>query len=156
MTDCCCPEPAIEARRQCPVCAAPGLAVEALTLKALLAPTAMARLTHVAFYFCAAPSCDTVYFAQSGEIFRTADLRVAVWQKQPAGSRTLCYCFGENEADMQGELETQGKTLAVERVRQHVAARRCACEIRNPRGACCLADLVSATKRLKASAGAVS
>jgi hypothetical protein len=71
-----------------------------------------------------------------------------VWEKQPIGERTVCYCFGENAADMRREVERDGRTSAVERVRAHIAARRCACEVRNPRGVCCLGDVMAAVRRL--------
>jgi hypothetical protein len=57
------------------------------------------------------------------------------------------YCFGENEADIAAEIERRGHSDAVQRVRAHIAAGRCACEIRNPRGACCLGDVIAAVER---------
>ena len=140
----------------CPSCATRSTPVEVGTLKALLTPPALARLQLGAFHFCASLACDTVYFSEGGQIFRTGDVRVAVWQKQSPGARTFCYCFGENETDMQREIEAQGRTLAVERVRHHIADRRCACEVRNPRGACCLGDLTAAVKRLSGAQQTVS
>ena len=91
----------------------------------------------------------SVYFSGDGEIFRTGDVRVAVWQKEPPGRRMLCYCFGENEAAMQHEIQTTGRTLAVNRVRHHISERRCACDVRNPRGSCCLGDLMRATRQFE-------
>jgi hypothetical protein len=122
--------------------------VEPATVKALLTSIALARFAASLFHFCAGPECGVVYFSDDGQVFRTADVRVAVWEKQPPGARTVCYCFGENEADMRREIERDGRTAAVERVRAHIAARRCACEVRNPRGACCLGDVMAAVKRL--------
>jgi hypothetical protein len=37
------------------------------------------------------------------------------------------------------------------RVREHIAAKRCACDIRNPRGTCCLGDVDAAVKRVQAA-----
>jgi hypothetical protein len=128
--------------------------VEVLTLKALLTPTALGRLEDGRFRFCANPACGTVYFSDVGQRFQIDDVRVAVWQKQTPGSRTLCYCFGENEADMQTEIDSTGTTAAVDRVRDHIVNRQCACDVRNPRGACCLGDLIAAAKRLGTSQGA--
>jgi len=100
----------------------------------------------VTFRFCPEPACDTVYVSDSGQVFRVADLRVPVWQKQPPGDRILCYCFGETETDLRTEL---GASDVLARVRAHIAERRCACEVRNPRGSCCLGDLVAAVARLQ-------
>jgi hypothetical protein len=124
--------------------------VDVATVKALLTSSALARLTASHFHFCAGPECGVVYFSDDGQIFLTSDVRVAVWEKQPPGERTVCYCFGENESDIRREIERDGRTSAVERVRAHIAARRCACDVRNPRGACCLGDLMAAVKRLGA------
>lgn len=156
VSDCCCPDPAVHARGSCPACAARSTPVEVSTLKALLTPRALAQLLLGSFHFCANPACDTVYFSNAGQVFRTADLRVAVWQKEPPGARTICYCFGENEVEMQQEIDEQGSTSAVARVRRHIADRRCACEVRNPRGVCCLGDLTATAKRLSAARASVS
>jgi len=68
---------------------------------------------------------------------------------QTAFSQPLCYCFGESEASIRAEIEATGRSAAVERIREHIAAGRCACEIRNPRGACCLGDVTAAVKRVE-------
>lgn len=117
------------------------------TVKALLTERALQRVTGAAHRFCPDASCDVVYSA-GDQVFTVDDLRVPVWQKQPFGARMICYCFGENEADIAREISEQGASRAVERVREHIAAGRCACELRNPRGACCLGDVVSAVRRV--------
>ena len=63
--------------------------------------------------------------------------------------RLLCYCFGETEAGIRSELREHGRSDVVQRIRGHIAAQRCACEIRNPRGVCCLGDVIAAVKRLE-------
>ena len=120
-------------------------------MKALLLEVALARFEIDAYYFCASPDCDVVYFGLGGGRFQKSDLRVPVWLKEPAGDRTICYCFGENETTIRQELESQGASHAVHRVRDHIAARRCACDIRNPRGTCCLGELTSAVRYIEAS-----
>jgi len=156
VSDGCCPEPEVHARASCPSCSARATPVEVSTVKALLTPPALAQLPLGSFHFCASQTCDTVYFSATGQLFRTSDVRVAVWQKQRPGARTFCYCFGENETDMQREIDEHGLTSAVARVRRHIALRRCACDIRNPRGVCCLGDLTAAVKRLSPSRESVS
>ena len=138
----------VSTRPVCPACSGRSTPVEVSTIKALLTPPALAQLRLASFHFCASPQCDTVYFSTDGQIFQTAQVRVPVWQKLPEGARVLCYCFGENEFDMQAEIATEGRTGAIDRVRGHIAERRCACDVRNPRGACCLGDLTAAVNRL--------
>ena len=43
-------------------------------------------------------------------------------------------------------LREASPLLAVDRVRAHIAAGRCACEIRNPKGTCCLGDVIAAVR----------
>lgn len=148
MSDCCCPTPAAGGGRPaCTGCATAGTLVDLPTVKALLTESALARLNSAVFYFCVDPSCPTVYFSADGQHFVTTDVRVSVWQKEQAGARTICYCFGENERDIRAEIARDGASKAVNRVREHIAAHRCACDVRNPRGSCCLGDVAAAVKR---------
>lgn len=151
--DCCCPAPGARVEApHCPHSRTRGTRVPLGTVKALLRETAMRRLTTSEPAFCADAGCPVVYFTADGGVYLTTDIRVAVWQKEPEGARTVCYCFGENEADMRNEIERTGTTEAVARIRAHIKAQRCACEVRNPRGACCLGDVTAAAKRLLAAA----
>lgn len=154
MSNCCCPpnaDPATPSR--CPVSGSRGSAVDVLTVKALLVDHALRRFLPGGYRFCPDPDCDVVYFSADGRRFTTADLRVPVWQKVPFGDRTICYCFGETEASMRSEVASGEGARVIERVREHIAAERCACDVRNPRGACCLGDVIAAVKRIEASAG---
>ena len=133
----------------CAACGAAGRPVEALTVKALLTESALAHYEHVSYRFCPSVTCAVVYFSEGGPTFTTNEVRERVWQKAPPGHRTFCYCFGENEADIAREIDETGQSGAVQRVRSHIAAKRCACEVRNPRGTCCLSDLQAAVERLR-------
>lgn len=132
---------------ECPRSGTPGHSVDLQTVKALLSVAALARITGSPHRFCPDPACEIVYFSP-GDTYTVQDLRVPVWQKEPGGARMVCYCFGENEADIRREIEEHGASDAVERVRGHITAGRCACELRNPRGVCCLGDVTAAVKRL--------
>lgn len=139
-------------RAACPISGTAGRDVEILTVKALLTESALRRVTDSTHRFCPDPACDVVYFTDSGETYSTADVRVPVWQKETAGARMLCYCFGEGEARIRDEMHATGASHAVERIRAQVDAGRCACEVRNPRGVCCLGDVGAAVKRIAAAA----
>lgn len=147
--------PSAEAAGICPVSGTPGRPVELQTVKALLTTWALARVTRSVHRFCPDPTCPVVYFTAAGDTYVTADLRVPVWQKEPPGGRMLCYCFGENEAGICNEIRETGTSQVTERVRAHVEAGRCACEVRNPRGACCLGDVTAAVRRIAAAVGAL-
>lgn len=149
MNDCCCSSVAESGAVPCATCPERGAPVQLQTVKALLTEVALRRLQVTHYRFCAHPACETVYFGDAGDRFCTNDIRVPVWQKQPDGVRLLCYCFGETDAGIRSELVEHGRTNVVERIREHIAAQRCACDIRNPRGACCLGDVMAAVKRIE-------
>jgi hypothetical protein len=156
MSSCCgSPDPVLAAVSRCPQCGTKGCAVDLLTVKALLCESALRSVREDPYRFCADPSCAIVYFDDKGHVFSTADLRVPVWQKQPAGARMICYCFGENEASMARELAETGRCDASLRVRDHIAAGRCACEVRNPHGACCLGDVMKAVAGIEVECASV-
>jgi len=152
MDDCCCGGPLVTVSGEifaCDVCQSNGPRVDELTVKALLTDSALRRFEPGAYRFCPDAACEIVYFDDRGHRFTKADVRVPVWQKEPVGGRTICYCFGENESDMHDELGLTGTSRAVERVRTHITARRCACEVRNPRGTCCLGDVTAVVERIR-------
>jgi hypothetical protein len=154
MENCCCPAPVDTSEKGsvCPASGTAGAPVELSTVKALLTEPALSRLRAIEHRFCPDPACDVVYFNARGDCYRREDLRVEVWQKEPFGDRLVCYCFGETEATIRDEIEKAGASRAIERVRAHIAAKRCACDVRNPRGACCLGDLIAAVTRVEQAA----
>jgi hypothetical protein len=156
MSSCCCPG-AIDGGSPsvCPVSGSAGVAVDRLTVKALLVENALGRLQSGDYRFCPDAACRVVYFNETGHHFFTDDVRVPVWQKLPFGDRPICYCFGESEASIRSELESTSASHAIERIRGHIEAGRCACDVRNPRGACCLGDVTAAVKRVEDSVTAL-
>jgi hypothetical protein len=150
MASCSWPDTTVEPNGcRCPQSGSIGSIVDRQTIKALLTEEALRRLRPGEYRFCADAACGVVYFDDEGMRFGAADVRVPVWQKLPFGTRPVCYCFGESEGSIRAELVSSGRSSAVERIRGHIAAGRCACEIRNPRGACCLGDVIAAVKRVE-------
>lgn len=144
-------KPAEPTGSRCPQSGSLGSAVDRHTIKALLTEAALRRLTASEYRFCPDAACNVVYFDGNGMQFAAVDVRVPIWQKLPFGTRPVCYCFGESEVSIRAEIESCGQSLAAERIREHIAAGRCACELRNPRGACCLGDVMAAVKRVEGS-----
>ena len=149
MPDCC--EASGHAPREalCPITGTSGSRVRLQTVKATISDLSLRRLRPATYYFCPEPTCDVVYFSEQGELYSKHDVRTTVWQKEPIGDRLFCYCFGENEQTIALEIEATGTSLALDRVAEHVRLGRCACDIRNPRGVCCLGDLKAAVARLR-------
>lgn len=151
-SDCCDPHDRTPRQVVCPVTGTTGTRVRLHTAKAILRESGLRRLMPMTYYFCPEPACTVVYFSEQGNVYSKDEIRTTVWQKEPAGSRLSCYCFGENEQTIAAEIAGTGTSNALDRVKEHVRSGRCACDIRNPRGICCLADLRAAIVRLEGPA----
>lgn len=152
MESCCTVKPAeIPAATACPECLRAGRSVERITLKALLRPAVLERLSAPQHRFCASASCEVVYFGQ-GEVFHRDDVLVPVFQKEREGERTVCYCFAVGEDQIRREVEASGRSASADRIKTLVQAERCACEVRNPQGSCCLGNVVALAKAAEAVA----
>ncbi|MGH9461002.1 MAG: putative iron-sulfur cluster-binding metallochaperone [Vicinamibacteria bacterium] len=123
--------------RTCPLCRSLGRSVQLITVKSLLTARALEKLTLQDHRFCATPDCEVVYYSEQ-TVYRREGVRVPVFQKEPSGRRIVCYCFEVSEDDADAGAES--------RIRTHVQAGRCACELRNPEGRCCLGNLWAFTR----------
>lgn len=132
----------VPAAPRCAECGSIGRTVPLLTLQALLVPHALERLAKVDYHFCAVPTCDTVFFGEA-VVFRLDEITVPVFQKRPQGGRTVCYCLGIDEDTIRTEVEGHGTSASAERIRALVRDDRCACEVRNPQGTCCLGNVAA-------------
>ena len=129
------------AKKTCTSCGEMARLVERTTLLHQLNFPQPMNLPKGPFHFCAQIACDVVYFDSHGTVYRQEHLRQEVGQKSTDPSRLLCYCFGISEADVRKELDETGKSPAKDFVTEQIKMKRCACDIRNPSGKCCLKDL---------------
>lgn len=140
MSSCCIDgscETNIDVSTVCQACGAKGLPVDAITLKALLTPEALRRGVPADGRFCPTASCPTVYFGSTGT-FSEDDLTVRVQAKHPDEDDVpACYCFAYTVAEIRREHGAASKDISAE-----IKAGHCACEVRNPKGACCLGDVI--------------
>jgi len=125
---------------RCPGCGQSGRAVSETTVGSLLRPAALAQRQERAHRFCPTPACPVVYFG-ARDIMRQDDLRVPVFSKEPRGKRIVCYCFEIREQEIEAP-ERDGGSASFLRVRRLVREGRCACEVRNPHGSCCLNEIL--------------
>jgi hypothetical protein len=58
----------------------------------------------------------------------------------------MCYCFGFTRQDIWDEIRSSGKSTVAKRITAEVEAGRCACEVKNPSGKCCLGDVTRTAK----------
>jgi hypothetical protein len=150
----CCRTAGAEERQEasrCPECGRRGRSVDIVTLKSLLTPGARATLKPQTRYaFCREPSCAAVYFAD-GQVYRTQDVAVPVFQKDPSPAVPVCYCFGWTRARIREESTRLGRSKAAAAISAHVRAGRCACELTNPQGSCCLANVLGVARSAAAA-----
>lgn len=151
--DCCTPTEIPGARETCPSCEKSGVRVETITLKALLNAEGLRRGIPPAPRFCATPTCPVVYF--DGDVtFSEAHLSVRVHAKHQSEEDVhVCYCFGHTPGSMREELKRTGNSTVFATVSAEVRAHRCACEVKNPKGSCCLGDVKRVEQRLEAERG---
>lgn len=137
----------VEAQRVCSSCQGASQPVTLRTLLLMLKPEFFDQVGESQYRFCASPDCPVVYFSRE-RCFTSDNLRIRVGLKEKGGLIPLCYCFGFNEQDLRAEIETQGQTTIPQRIAALTKERMCACEERNPSGACCLGEVTKAVKRL--------
>lgn len=143
------PEPGGDMAR-CPVSLALGPRVELVTLKALLKGEALRRLEGKEYRFCPDPRCEVVYFDRSADSsFRKEDLQVRVGLKESEDPVPVCYCFHYTAADLRRDIMERGETDVPAAIAAEIREGHCACEVKNPKGACCLWDVRSAVKRIR-------
>lgn len=134
----------------CPACGESGAPVNRMTLKALLNADGLRRGVPAQPRFCGNADCPIVYFDVDRDVtFREADLTVRVYAKHPNDAEMpVCYCFGVSVGAMaNGRARELRESIAAE-----VQAQHCACEVKNPKGGCCLGDLVRLERGAEAEA----
>lgn len=150
MSDCC---PVNQANTSaapvmvCPVSNWKSKKVDLLTVRSLVRQLPLG-MPQSAYYFCEDPECDVVYFPSNpkASLFLRKDLLVRVWAKERDDSVPVCYCFGFTRQDLWNEMRRKGRSTVAERIMAEVKAGNCACEVKNPRGKCCLGDVAQIGK----------
>ncbi|WP_026673761.1 putative iron-sulfur cluster-binding metallochaperone [Alkalihalobacterium bogoriense] len=134
----------------CPACRGKGKKVKIITLKSMLQPTILstlnASLTH---YFCSTSNCDVVYFDTVKKKYLTSEIKVSVHQKNTSLDVPICYCFNWTKEKLIQYVEEGSSPNPVEHIRENIQQNRCGCEVNNPQGSCCLANVTSYMKSLE-------
>ena len=123
-----------------PVCGNTGRKVSALTLDNHITGPLREKTGNDAT-FCLNPGCEVVYCVPGGKVVRRGETKLAVTIKDPGDDVYVCYCFEFKRGDIRKDLSEKGKTDIPDRIRKNIQDGKCACESKNPRGACCLADV---------------
>jgi hypothetical protein len=134
----------------CACCGEKGKPVSLATVGAM-AKTELeaAKLSAQEYKLCRNADCPVVYY--SGEIqIEKSDLRVAVNFKERSYEGPVCYCFNHTLTSIRAEIQTKGHSTAQRMITHEVKAGRCACEVKNPAGTCCLGDVTRAVQAVMA------
>src|SRR5215510_5809237 len=134
----------------CPACGYKGKAVDSATVKAMLAVNLLA-VQDIPYLFCREAHCPVVYFSADGvQTFTTDLLRERVFQKEPdAEDVFVCYCFRHTAGSIRAELTETGQSTVVDTINIGIQTGQCACDLRNPQGACCLGNVSAVVKRIQ-------
>jgi hypothetical protein len=64
-----------------------------------------------------------------------------VFDKDSGDDVRICYCFDWTRGKIKEELHFGGETRAEAEIAREVRAGHCSCDIKNPKGECCLGDI---------------
>ncbi|MDM5188013.1 (2Fe-2S)-binding protein [Bacillus sp. DX4.1] len=152
MSDCCSVKEQVSENNGselCPSCNIKGKRVKIITLKSMLKPTTLdtmnADLTH---YFCSTKDCNVVYFDTDKKMYLTSEIKVFVHQKDSSSVVPVCYCFGWTKEKIKQFIEKKLIPNPVEHIRENIKENRCGCEVNNPQGSCCLANVTGYINKL--------
>lgn len=135
----------------CGTCGSRGLLVDPITLKALFTADALRRGVPAHPRFCPAEECVVVYFDHKASlVFTEEDLTVRVHAKHRHDDDVpVCYCFEHSPGTVRREIELRGSSTASKTITAEVKAGHCACEVKNPKGTCCLGDVAQTEREVK-------
>ncbi len=144
--DCCSVQP--KGKQECPKCGKKAKGVLGKTLEYLLKNDAKSKLDCLdGFYYCKTPTCEAIYFRDE-EILTQKDLNVVVGLKEGVKPANMCYCFGWTKERIKEEIKENGKSTALDDIKHHMNTEGCSCEIKNPSGNCCMADVGKVVKEM--------
>lgn len=123
------------------------------TLRAILKPEHAAGLLAGERRFCGTPHCPVLYYGADGRVVEKGAAAIRVGVKETEDPIPLCYCFGFTRADVRREMAETGDSSIPDRIEAEVRAGRCACERKNPSGACCLGEVRNAVREARAAPG---
>ncbi len=136
-------------RAECQISRTLSKKVQKRTVEHLLKPEKIGSIQNVQYYYCTDLNCKVVYFSNENiPYFTTEDIRVKVFTKDKGEDVNVCYCFDWTRGRIKQELVSTGKSTASQQIAKEVKAGNCACDIKNPKGECCLGDVNSIVKSI--------
>lgn len=140
------------AKAACPVSGALSRKVQRRTLEHLLKPAQRSAIRNAQYYFCNGASCRIVYFSNEDgvPVFSIDDLTVKVFAKDQSDEVPICYCFAWTRGRIKRQIEEAGQSSVSLEIAREIKAGNCACDIKNPKGECCLGEVNTSVKEVLA------
>lgn len=154
------PEEGVQAFKRvenvCPECGQKGKAVDTATIKSMLS-VSLNQIKETAYFFCQNPDCPIVYFSSDGiKTFSKDDIRERVYQKEPEADNVfVCYCFRHTVGKVR-TASPESREAILDDINAGIKAGQCACDLRNPQGACCLGNVRGVIKQAEKSAAVMT
>lgn len=123
--------------------------IQRLTVEHLIKPELVGSISDSQYYYCDDADCPVVYFTQGGSgTFTRGDLQVAVYDKDPGENVNVCFCFDWTRKRITDQIKTSGRSTAFDEISDELNAGNCECDIKNPKGVCCLGDINKFAKEI--------
>lgn len=130
------------ASAECPVSGTLSRKVQRRTLENLLKPEKIGSMRNAQYYYCKEASCNVVYFSNENlPFFTTDDVAVKVFAKDQGDDVPACYCFNWTRTRIRQQIRETDRSTAALEIAREIKAGRCACDVKNPKGECCLGDV---------------
>lgn len=140
-------------RAGCPKTGSVARKVQKRTVRHLVKPSSLSKLREVQYYYCTDPNCSVVYFSnEDAPTLSVEDIKVKLLTKDKGDDVNVCYCFGWTRGRIKEQITETGKSTASLEIAREVKAGRCECDIKNPKGECCLGDVNGFVRAVSTSA----
>lgn len=137
-------------RADCPESGTSSRKIQRRTIEHLVKSDRVGEIADTQYYYCADSDCPVVYFANdSVRSFTTEDLKVKVFAKDTGGDVNVCYCYDWTRDGIKNELAETGQSTASREIAEKVRDSLCECDIKNPKGTCCLGDVNRVVREAK-------
>jgi len=127
----------------CQSCGEDGKKVDHLAIKSLLKEGKLHDFKPKSqYYYCKTSGCDTVYFTnEENTSFRTKDIKTEIALKNQNREGYVCFCFAHTVKEIEEKVIAKGESHISQNIVAECQLKKDACEVKNPRGKCCLSDV---------------